>query len=193
MARLARMPDIAVKALANAVTATAREAQQAVIQGLGDRFVIRTPWIAKGIRVAPARPSRSGRVNAVVFSKDEFMAAQETGGPRDTRGKASAVPVGARPRPTSITRPSKFPGRLKNAFPATINGATGIWQRSGRPRIATKGRYVGKKRQPIRLMYLLDQEVDLKPRFEMRETVMGVVRDRFAPNALAAIAAELPR
>lgn len=40
--------------------------------------------------------------------------------------------------------------RLRSAFMATMpNGGTGVFMRYGEKRIMTKGRYVGKKRQPI--------------------------------------------
>ncbi|MBF0371620.1 MAG: hypothetical protein HQL52_19460, partial [Magnetococcales bacterium] len=97
-------------ATAVALTCTAKDAQEEVRRQLPERFTIRTGWLAKGVRV---RSARKNNLEAAVTVLDDFMALQETGGMRKSHsGEALAVPVGARPTPRSITRPSKFPGRL---------------------------------------------------------------------------------
>jgi len=159
-------------AAAQALTKTAQEAQEEVKRQLPERFTIRTGWLAKGVRI---RPASRNNLKASVLVKDAFMALQETGGDKTSPfGDALGVPVGARPTPQSVTRPSKFPGALltkKGFFIAPIihgSKIMGVWKRTG------KGR--GER---MTLMYVFEQKVRIKPRFGFRETVRKVVMERF--------------
>ena len=161
-------------AAAVALTRTAQDAQDEVRRQLPERFTIRTGWVAKGIRI---KPTRKNDLEASVRVLDDFMALQETGGLRRSRsGEALAVPVGARPTPRSVTRPSKFPGRLlekPNHFIAPLKDdpqTHAVWRRAGRK---------GSKRK---LMYLFTDRVEIKPRFGFMETVREVVEARFQEN-----------
>ncbi|MBF0322365.1 MAG: hypothetical protein HQL62_05385 [Magnetococcales bacterium] len=159
-------------ATAQALTRTTQDAQEEVKRQLPERFTIRTGWLARGIRI---RPASRNNLKASVLVKDAFMALQETGGDKTSPfGDALGVPVGARPTPQNITRPSKFPGALlakKGFFIAPIahgSRTMGVWKRTG------KGR--GER---LTLMYVFDQKVRLKPRFGFHETVRKVAVERF--------------
>ena len=161
-------------AAAVALTRTAKDAQEKVRRQLPERFTVRTGWVAKGIRT---RSARKNNLEAAVIVLDEFMALQETGGMRTSRsGKALAVPVGARPTPRSITRPSKFPGRLLQKprhFIAAFHNdpqTHAVWRRGGR-----KGR-------KLKLMYAFADQVRLKPRFGFLDAVKEVAKARFQEN-----------
>ena len=161
-------------AAAVALTRTVKDSQEEVRRQLPERFTIRTGWVAKGIRIKPARKNN---LEASVRVLDDFMALQETGGlRRSLSGEALAVPVGARPTPRSVTRPSKFPGRLLQKprhFIASLPDEPqthGVWRRGGR-----KGR-------KLKLMYVFADKVRLEPRFDFMETVKAVVEARFQEN-----------
>ncbi|GAA0599197.1 hypothetical protein GCM10009099_40360 [Caenispirillum bisanense] len=233
--QLRQLPKQTQFAVALALTRTAKDAQAEVIKSLGQKFTIRTAWVSKGIRIKPATKQK---LEAVVFSKDDFMALQETGGEKTARdGKAIARPYGARKKAGAVTRPSKWPGQMltqpsfflgpistqgKYATAETASRAGGparfakrsphnihspkrfsrsqfmfrgygqvpmvVWLRDGAKTIPTKGRYKGMKkrngepikRQPIKLMWVLDDSVPVKPRFEMRKTVEETALDNFA-------------
>ncbi|ABK43758.1 hypothetical protein Mmc1_1247 [Magnetococcus marinus MC-1] len=161
-------------ATAVALTRTAQDAQAEVRRRLPERFTIRTGWVAKGIRIKPAKKSD---LQASVRVLDPFMAMQETGGSkRSQTGDALGVPVGARPNPKSVTRPGKFPGALlkkPNHFIAPLHddpSTYAVWRRSGR-----KGR-------KLKMMYLFADRVEIKPRFGFMDTVKAVVEARFQEN-----------
>ncbi|ABK45251.1 conserved hypothetical protein [Magnetococcus marinus MC-1] len=166
-------------ATALALTRTAQDAQAEVRRRLPERFTIRTGWVAKGIRVKPAKKND---LQASVRVLDPFMALQETGGAkRSQTGDALGVPVGARPDPKSVTRPGKFPGALlkkPNHFIAPLHddpSTHAVWRRSGR-----KGR-------KLKMMYRFVDRVEIKPRFGFMDTVKGVVESRFQKNFNEAI------
>ncbi|MBF0615155.1 MAG: hypothetical protein HQL92_08380 [Magnetococcales bacterium] len=155
-----------------ALTTTAKDAQAEVRRQLPQRFTIRTGWVAKGIHV---RAANKRDLQASVRVLDPFMAMQESGGSKSGLfGKDLGVPVGARPTPTSITRPGSFPGAMlqrKGYFIAPIRKGSrvkGVWRRTG------KGR-----RERVKLMYLFSRQVRLKPRFGFHETVRKVAMARF--------------
>ncbi|MBF0339678.1 MAG: hypothetical protein HQL95_01780 [Magnetococcales bacterium] len=159
-------------ATAVALTKTAKDIQSAVREDLPNRFTIRTGWVAKGIIIKPATKTN---LVAEVCVKDDFMKIQESGGEKtEESGKSVSIPFAARQNKQDTTRPSKFPRALlgkEGFFIAPLstkkNGSArhGVWQRYGRKIIMKKGKYVGKKRQQIRLMYAFQHSVLLKPRF----------------------------
>ncbi len=165
-----QLPKQSNYAAAVALTRTAQDAQKEVRRQLPSRFIMRTKWVPKGIRVKMARKSD---LESVVWVKDQFMVAQEHGGTGE-----SSVPVGARPSPKSVTRQSKWPSRLlekpKHFIGPIAKGSDEmvLWRRRNR-----------KKRYPIRLMYVFEQGgVEIKPRFGFRETVEQVANTRFVSH-----------
>ncbi len=165
-----QIPKQARYAAAVALTRTAQDAQQEVRRQLPSRFILRTGWVEKGIRVKMARKSD---LESVVWVKDRFMLAQEHGGTGE-----SSVPIGARPSLRSVTRRSKWPSRLlqkpKHFIGPIAKGSDEmvLWRRRNR-----------KKRYPLRLMYVFEQGgVEIKPRFGFRETVEQVANTRFVSH-----------
>ncbi|MBF0097164.1 MAG: hypothetical protein HQM04_10665 [Magnetococcales bacterium] len=167
-------------AAAKALTQTAQDAQEEIRRQLPERFTIRTGWVAKGIRIVPATPNK---LESTVVVKDEFMIQQETGGEKTSPfGDSLGVPVGARPTPTAVTRPSRFPAALltKPGYfiaPITHGSKTmALWKRTGRGR-----------RTRLTLMYVFARQVRLRPRFGFRETVRNVALSRFPQRFREAI------
>ncbi len=165
-----QLPKQANYAAAVALTRTAQDAQKEVRRQLPSRFIMRTKWVPKGIRVKMARKSD---LESVVWVKDQFMLAQEHGGTGE-----SSVPIGARPSPKSVTRQSKWPSRLlekpKHFIGPIAKGSDEmvLWRRRNK-----------KKRYPIRLMYVFEKGgVEIKPRFGFRETVEQVANTRFVSH-----------
>lgn len=100
-------------ATALSLTWTAKDAQEQVKDDLPDDFTIRRPWVAKGIRIKPARKSaRLASIAAKVGSVDDFMALHQTGGKKTGRGGRVANPIGARKAPSAVTPKSRWPGAL---------------------------------------------------------------------------------
>lgn len=160
-------------ATAKALTQTGYDAQEAVKRELPARFTIRTPWLAKGIRVIPAKKFR---LQAIIGSKDEFMRRQEEGGEKEPRSghKVVAIPKGVRSNPRTITRPSRFPGALlkkpKYFVSKLESGDLGVFQRLGR------------KGEHVKLMYSMRDKVTVKPRWHFYDTVNAVVSVKWLPN-----------
>ncbi|HAT49011.1 MAG TPA: hypothetical protein DCS88_01580 [Alphaproteobacteria bacterium] len=159
-------------AIALALTNTAKDAQAELRRQLPQRFTMRTGWVAKGIRISSANKTD---LKATVMVLDQFMTLQETGGDKTSPfGDSLGIPVGARPTPTSVTRPGSFPGALlrkKGYFIAPIRKGSsikGVWKRTG------KGRRV-----KMQLMYVFSRHVRIKPRFGFVATVDKVARERF--------------
>ncbi len=155
-------------ATAVALTRTAQAAQKEVREQLPERFTIRSGWVAKGIRITPARKNN---LQAGVRVLDDFMALQETGGLKASRrGNSLGIPVGARPRPESRTGPARFPGALLQKpghFIAPLEPGSNrmaLWRRTGRGR-----------RSKMKLMYVFADQVRIEPRFGFQETVEETV------------------
>lgn len=173
-------------AIARALTATAKDAQAALKAHLDKHFTVRTPWVAKGIRIEPAKKSN---LRAVVGSVDKFMEPQAVGGVKKPHeGRMVGIPLVGKglPRPSikSVTRPSKWPGGYTargDAFVGKLRtDEEAVWQR------VLKGK--GKdRREGLRLLYVMKPEVRLEPRWPIRETVEETVAARWEDNARAAI------
>jgi len=200
LAGLDRWIDAKVKkqlpfAMALSLTRTAQDAQTRTRGDLAARFTIRRPFVAKGIRIKSARKSaRLGDIKAQVGTVDAFMALQDAGGTKTGRGGGRvAVPVGARPRQTSVTPRSKWPGALLKKpgyFLAPLageDGALGVWKRAGGKRRRGKARG-GQRRK---LQYVLTDSVDVPARWQFEDTVSAVVASRHAGNFNAALARAL--
>ena len=107
---------------------------------------------------------------ARVFSRDAFMAAQETGG---LKPDARPIPVGriAAVHKTRVVPRSQLVApllRRKNVF----YRAGSVFERKG---------------DKIAAVYRLRRQVSVKPRFGLAETVERVVADRFASSFAIAL------
>lgn len=191
---LARIPQaIARKVIPAAINRTTDEALRTMQRALPQRFTIRTPWVGKGFRTDKATPTKHvGRL----YHRDEYLVRQEEGGTKRGRdGGKVAVPVLGAPRGsirTKVTRPSQWPGKLKNSFAVQgKHGETLIFQRTRkkapRPKGTRRGVVVKQPRglannPTVRLMYILERSVPVKPRFQMLPTVSRVVAERWGAN-----------
>jgi hypothetical protein len=142
------------QAAARALTGVAYDARDAVRADLPGRFTIRRPWVSRGIGVQPAR---SGALQALVYSRDEFMRLQEEGG---SKAGTSAIPLGpmaAKARGQVIPK-SQWPG-------AMARKRTTFWR---------AGMLFERQGQGIHPLWKLRQGQSVAPRFGMRETVRSI-------------------
>jgi hypothetical protein len=158
-------------ATARALTSVAYDARDEVRRQLPKRFIIRRPWVAKGIGVVRATKAD---LEATVFSRDRFMALQEEGG---TKMGKQAIPVGrlAQRAKSEVIPRSQWPGRLM-ARKSVFYRAGTLFERRGKE---------------IHTLYLLGRQVKVRPRFGMEQTVhMVVMRElkrRFEEKMSAAL------
>lgn len=152
-------------ATALGLTRTAQEAQRELRSGLKRHFTIRSKHVERGIRIQRATKRR---LVAVVGSKDDFMALQARGGTK-RRSPVVGIPIAARPRPTSKTLPSRFPGSLlakgKHFVGSPFGGRPALWRRMG-----------GKRRPKLRLMYVFRPSQGIRKRWPFKATVRRVVQ-----------------
>lgn len=113
-----RLTDLEQKQLpfatARALTWLAMDVQKEERRELPRRFTIRNTWVAKGIRIKPAKKTR---LVAEVYSRDDFMERQEEGGTkRPKQGQHLAVPVDARRNKRGIITKANRPTSIKMLF-----------------------------------------------------------------------------
>ena len=164
------VPNAAAKAL----TRTAFDARDAVRDSLPERFNLRRPWISRGIGVTPAKPRT---LMAEVWSRDRFMAAQETGG---TKSGKLAIPVGpmAQAAQTRVIPKSQWPGQVlvkKNVFYC----AGAVFERRDEKRILA--------------LYLLRRQQKVEPRFGMANTVRSAALREYQRQMERALREELTK
>jgi hypothetical protein len=158
-------------ATARALTSVAYDARDEVRRQLPKRFIIRRPWVAKGIGVERATKAN---LEATVFSRDKFMAQQEEGG---TKTGKQVIPVGrlAQKARSEVIPRSQWPGRLM-ARKSVFYRAGTLFERRGKE---------------IHVLYLLGRQVKVRPKFGMEQTVHMVAlrnfRRRFEEAMLKAI------
>lgn len=174
-----QMPFVTARTL----TLTARDARDAVRDGLPQRFTIRSNWVRKGIQF---RGATKAIPVAVVGSRDWFMASQEKGGVRRARHSQHLA------RPVAI-RKSKAARITKGKRPRALLNNKG--QAGGKRRFFVttlrKGRNAGKKavlrrtgrdRFPVQVLYVMEKRQRIVPRFGFHKTVMLTVRRRLSKN-----------
>ena len=173
-----RLSDLAQQhipnAAAKALTRTAFDARDAVRDALPERFNLRRPWISRGIGVTPAKPRT---LMAEVWSRDRFMALQETGG---TKSGKLAIPVGpmAQAAQTRVIPKSQWPGPMlakKNVF----YRAGAVFERRDEKRILA--------------LYLLRRQQKVEPRFGMADTVRSVALKEYYRQMERALREELTK
>ena len=163
-----RIPDAAAKAL----TRTAFDARDAVRDGLPERFNLRRPWISRGIGVTPAKPRT---LMAEVWSRDRFMALQETGG---TKAGTSAIPLGpmAQKARTQVIPKSQWPAQLAQKKTVFYHAGM-LFERRDERRILA--------------LYLLGKQQKVEPRFGMADTVRSVALKEYYRQMERALREEL--
>lgn len=167
-------------AAALALTRTAKKAQEQLVFQLPRTFTIRSRWVARGIRIKPARKTE---LFARVGSKDDFMKIQALGGTKRPRhGSRVAVPQAVRRRPSQQTTRRKWPSALlakPRHFLAPLEAGD-------KRRIALFRRRT-KKRYPLQVMYVFPTAVRVPKRWDLDQVVRDVVRfywQQIAHNAL---------
>lgn len=178
-------------ALALTLTRTAEEAVAVNKAALPSRFIVRRNWIAKGYRVDRATKTN---LTATIRHLDRFMALQEFGGTK-TAGAVGvvAIPEGARPTPTAVTPPSRWPGRIPRHFYVGQGANRYEFQRMSKRARLRKGLGHGtphgsghealRGRDPaIQLMYVLRPSVRIPPRLNLVNDTKLTIASRFAVN-----------
>ena len=176
-------------AIAKALTDTAKEAQATIRQELPQRFTIRTPWVAKGIRI---RSATKQSLTAMVYDVDPFMRIQETGGTKASInrrvfdfGDMLAIPVDARRSKRDVVRKEDWPQNLIEPFIITAkDGRKYLAVHSLAKKVrGQRGKFtIGKDVGGNRIMYVLKPRVQVPARFGFAETVRKVVVEKFSAN-----------
>ena len=152
-------------AVAASLTKTAQDSQKTIQALLPKRFIIRRDWTIRGIKIKPAN-KRIFPITAFVYSRDEYMEKQETGGRFAGREHRKAIPDEIRVNIKRIIPRSKKPSKILED-PKVFLGKYGILKRTGR-----------KKTRSIKVLYQLRKQVILKPRFKFTETVLQTVNKK---------------
>ena len=160
-----------------ALTRTAKDAQQHIVNDLPKRFTLKNGWTARMIKVVPATKAT---LEAAVTAPD-YMAKQEYGGvqkPADG-GKHLAAP-GSTLRGKLIRRNQRPRAALDmpNTFKYRLH--------SGDYAIA---RRIGRGGRKLRILYWLTPTQKYDPIFDMQGQVQDVVRMRFTRHFMAALKA----
>ncbi len=158
-----------------ALNETIEDTQFDLIDDLPSTFTIRNNWTEKGIRT---RRSTKKRLIAVVGTRDNYMGTQALGGER--AGETQAIPVGARPQPTSRTPKSKWPRALlaRGGFIANLGGGPALWMPS---------RHKDRKKRKLRLMYRFRNTVRIPKRWPLFETLRKTASREWGGNVARAL------
>lgn len=163
-----------------ALNKTAFIAQRIVRKEMPKRFVIRRSWTIRGIVVKQADKRT---LTAFVYSRDDFMEKQETGGIHKARKRRLAIPDKIRRSIKSVVPLSKWPRAIlpknKKENPKKIFLMKhSIVQRKGGKAVRRKGRAASFESK-FKILYRLRKQVKLKPKFRMRQTVEFAVLRAF--------------
>ena len=172
------LSDLAEKhipnAAAKALTRMAFDARDAVRDSLPQRFNLRRPWVKWGVGVTPAKPRT---LMAEVWSRDRFMALQETGG---TKTGTSAIPLGpmAQKARTQVIPKSQWPAQLAQKKTVFYHAGM-LFERRDERRILA--------------LYLLGKQQKVEPRFGMADTVRSVALKEYYRQMERALRKELAK
>jgi hypothetical protein len=192
------------KAMARTLTALAKEAQKKVREELPSRFRIRNDYVSRGIETVPAEKSDGlHSMKAVIGSRNSFMRLQEEGGdkPRLKGLGLLAAPLRSRVRPveSEVIRPGLRPMKLlqlvqdkKNYRLETLksNSQKAIVFRPQSKSYLTRAKRNSalalRRRQArlalsqrVRVLWVLPEQVTLKPRWQFFETVQKAVAGQY--------------
>ncbi len=191
-------------ALALALTWTAKDAQAAVREQLGDTFTLRSKFVAAGIRVQPAtKTTPVARVHSIDETK--FLGRHVIGGGAGPKTPEQGTRTVAIPQVgTGTARPTLQHRTGKRLWPAGLLTQKFRTQKATGERVAIRNRYfivnqpgtgsallfkrIGKgKNSTVRLIYVLRGSVDVTPRWPFRAQVEEAVREAWPRNARKAI------
>lgn len=150
-----------------ALTRTAKHCQQAAIESLREKFIIRNKWSEKSIKITVATTET---MQSEVYVLDKYLADHEEGATRPVKAGGTPIPIEIRAaakideakvipqayRASRLAKGSK-PVNKARPFVATANNTTGVWVRSS------------DKRLPIQLLYALSErpkKIEPRPWFQ---------------------------
>lgn len=165
-------------ATARALTQTAVEVQTEVRKNMPGRFTIRRDWVIKGIQIERATKAN---LTATVFSRDKFMALQETGGVKGALRNYLAIP-------TSMVRRTPKDVIRKADRPAALGDKVSVVEFKGHKYLALKKPRRGANGQRLRFLYLLVPRAHLHERLGLSKDGQRVARARFVENLQASLA-----
>ena len=156
-----------------ALTRTAKDCQAEVRAELPSRFTIRNGGVSRGIRIKAATKSN---LESSIFSLDDFMVLQETGGVKTPSGSNLAIPEDVRTSKAGLVLAGNRPAALRGnpgVFRARIGGLDGLWQRMTKRSRKKTGR-------ALKLLFVFKPSVQVPARFGFIETVKRIAKARFA-------------
>jgi hypothetical protein len=174
-------------ATALALTRTARDARQALKDGLPSHFTIRTKFTASRLRFEPA--TKRNPV-AYVGHLADYMRLQAEGGDKPSAGTLLGVPtaklrseapkgvVRARGKYSPkrlLTKKRRREGYFVKALSAS--GSVGLFRKIGESHASSR----------LELLYVLAPRVRVDERWPFLETVEATVAERWEPNAKKAL------
>ena len=178
-------------AIAKGLTKTAQDVQAKVIADLPSKFTLRTGWYKPntplGFKIEKATKQN---MTATVFTRAPFMQLQEEGGERKHfRGRRLAVPFleqqGRKPGVIYGVKRTKRDLIMKSQRPRNLAAkAFTIKGKHGDLLAVRQGRG---KRSVLRIMYALEQVVQIKKRLGFAETARMVVNAVWRRNLEDAI------
>lgn len=179
-------------AVSKALNDTAKDLQAEVQQNIPQRFTLRRQWIVQGIRI---KPSSKAVLEAVVYSKDEFMGRQETGEDKTPkRDRNLAIPMsGARRTKSGVIKAADLPSALgqkqivvanRSKGTRTVRGAGGaVWKQE----IKGKTYLMRRRGSKVEVMYLLQPRAKIDRRLKLEEDGDRIVREMFPRRLQEAI------
>lgn len=178
-------------AASQALTRTAQDLQRGIQTEMPKNFTLRRDWIIKGIRIKAARKDF---LQAEVYSKDPFMAIQETGGTKTAIGKRVfdyqgylAIPLDARRNKRDVVRKEDWPQNLVDPFILTARDGRkylavhALGGRNG-PRNVKTARGKQRRDTGTRLMYTLVKSEQLRARLGMRRVATTMLEPSWQRN-----------
>lgn len=176
-------------AVAKSLTQTAKEVQEEVRKNLPERFTLRRErFIKSGIRFIPATKSK---LEAVVYSRDDFMNLQEFGGLKTRRGGGQYLAI-----PTSMVRRTPKDIIRKADRPKNLGDKAEVVEINGRKYLALKRARKGANGNRLKLLYLLVPRANIHERLGMNKDGQRIAKERFMvilkENLAAAVATAKP-
>jgi hypothetical protein len=165
-------------AVAKALTQTAYDVQKEVRANMPGRFILRRQWIVQGIKVDKATKED---LTALVYSKDKFMALQESGGMKGALRNYIAIP-------TSMVKRTKTDVIAKSDRPGALGDKAEIIHMNGHAWLALKKARKAGNGQRLKLLYLLVPKAQMKAKLGLDKDGQRVVRAKFAGNLEDALA-----
>lgn len=164
-------------AVAKALTQTAVDVQNEVRRNMPNRFILRRQWVVQGIRVDKATKEN---LEARVYSRDKFMALQESGGTKGALRNYIAIP-------TSMVKRTKTDIIAKSDRPSSLGDKVSVIELNGHKWLALKKARKGANGQKLKLLYLLIPRAQMKAKLGLEKDGVRVVRANFSKNLQAAL------